>query len=88
MDESISASSSQESNGSVASSDRSDCLEDQYCTEAVGKREAAASPSSLELDKETDAESLISAEGPAVDARGDAENSGGKSVSEKITADK
>ena len=95
MDESIyamesdpSTSPSQESNGSVASADGSDCLEEQHCTEAVGKREAAASPSSLELDEETDAESLISAEGPAVDAKGDAENSGGKSVSEKITADK
>ena len=92
MDESIyvmeidpSASSSQESNGSVASSDGSDFLEDHYCTEAVRKREAAASPSGLELDKETD-ESLISAEGPAVDTKGDTENSGGKSVSEKRTA--
>ena len=48
-----SSSSSQESNGSVTSSDGSDLLEDYYCTEAVGKREAAASPLSLELDKET-----------------------------------
>ena len=93
MDESIyvmeidpSASSSQESNGSVASSDGSDFLEDHYCTEAVRKREAAASPSGLELDKETD-ESLISAEGPAVDTKGDTENSGGKSVSEERSAD-
>ena len=60
MDESIyvmeadpSASPFQESNRSVASSDGSDFLENYYCTEAVGKREAAASPLSLELDKET-----------------------------------
>ena len=78
MDESIyvmesgpSASPSQESTGSVASADGSDCLEDQYCMEAVGKREAAASRSSLGLDEETDTESLISAKGPAVDAKGD-----------------
>ena len=60
MDESIyvmesgpSASPSQESTGSVASADGSDCLEDKYCMEAVGKREAAASRSSLGLDEET-----------------------------------
>ena len=94
MDESIyvmesnpSASPSQESNGSVASADGSDCLEEQHCTEAVGKREAAASRSSLGLDEETDTEGLISAEGPAVDAKGDAENSGRKSVSGEMTAD-
>ena len=54
---------------SVASAAGSDCLEDQYCTEAVDKREG-----------------LVSAEGPAVDAKGDAENSGRKSVSGEMTA--
>ena len=72
---------------SVASAAGSDCLEDQYCIEAVDKREAAVSCSSLGFDKETDAKGLISAEGPAVDAKGDAENSGRKSVSGEMTAD-
>ena len=52
-----------------------------------GKREAVASRSSLGLNEETDAGGLISAEGPAVDTNSNAENSGGKSVSEKIAAD-
>ena len=87
MDESIyvmesgpSASPSQKSTGSVASADGSDSLEDQYCMEAVGKREAAASRSSLGLDEETGTESLIFAKGPAGDAKGDAKNSAGKRV--------
>ena len=52
-----------------------------------GKREAVASRSSLGLNEETDAGGLISAEGPAVDTNSNAENSGGKSVSEKVAAD-
>ena len=87
MESGPSASLSQESTGSVASADGSDSLEDQYCMEAVGKREAAASRSSLGLDEESGTESLIFAKGPAVDAKGDAENSGRKSVSGEMTAD-
>ena len=84
-----SASPSQVSNESNASEhiDSHLAKAKRHCTEAVGKREAVASRSSLGLNEETDAGGLISAEGPAVDAEGNAKNSGGKSVSEKTTAD-
>ena len=72
MESDPSASPSQESNGSIVNSDGSDFLEDHYCTEAVGKREAVTSRSSLGLNEET-GRGLISAEGPAVDAEGSAE---------------